>query len=282
MTIISSSPSISVYAETNRGRRRENNEDSYSVVQLRSPSLVATLVVVADGVGGLEAGELASELASLTFSSSLINWLIETKIRNVKITEVDLANFIYRSVNDANDKIRKAVNNAGTTLVASLMIPIGEQVLTYIINVGDSRAYLIDREKWEIYQLTRDHSLAWMDFEEKELKRFWNELVLINNKDMLAALARAKFNYIKMHPKAHVITNVVGYYGEVDDIEIIRINLVRDDWLLLCTDGLTDMLNDYEILNVIKGSENPVNDLIERANLAGGNDNITVALIKID
>jgi protein phosphatase len=270
-----------VYAETNRGRRRENNEDSYSVVRLKSPSLVATLVVVADGVGGLEAGELASEIASLTFSSSLINWLIETKIRNVKITEVDLANFIYRSVNDANDKIRKTVNNAGTTLVASLMIPIREQVLTYIINVGDSRAYLIDREKWEIYQLTRDHSLAWKDFEEKELERLRNELAL-NSKGGLAKLARAKFNYIKMHPKAHVITNVVGYYGEVGDIEIIRINLARDDWLLLCTDGLTDMLNDYEILNVIKGGENPVNDLIEKANLAGGNDNITVALIKIE
>ncbi|RSN73476.1 MAG: hypothetical protein DSO07_02945 [Thermoproteota archaeon] len=275
MILTSRSPSISVDAGTDRGRRREKNEDSYNVVQLKNPLMNVTLVVVADGVGGLEAGELASRIGSLTFSSDIIDSLIDARIKNLNINDIDIVNFIYQAVNDANSKIRNALSNAGTTLVAALMIPAEHQVLTYIINVGDSRAYLIDKESWEIYQLTRDHSVAWADFEEKELKKFWSKSVDGHE------LAQVKFNYIKTHPRAHMITNVVGYYGKVGGIEIIKIGLDRKDRLLLCTDGLTDMLNDYEIVNIMKESEDPVGKLIEKANERGGEDNITITIIDI-
>jgi protein phosphatase len=275
MILTSRSPSISVHAGTDKGRRREKNEDSYNIVQLKNPLMDVTLVVVADGVGGLEAGELASRIGSLTFSSDIIDSLINARIKNLNINDIDIMNFIYQAVNDANSKIGNALSNAGTTLVAALMIPTEHQVLTYIINVGDSRAYLIDKESWEIYQLTRDHSVAWADFEEKELKKFWSKSVDRHE------LARVKFNYIKTHPRAHIITNVVGYYGKVGGIEIIKIGLDRKDRLLLCTDGLTDMLDDYEIVNIMKESEDPVGNLIEKANERGGDDNITIAIIDI-
>ena len=276
MILTSRSPSISVHAGTDRGRRREKNEDSYNIIQLKNPLMDVTLVVVADGVGGLEAGELASRIGSLTFSSDIIDSLIDARIKNLNINDIDIVNFIYQAVNDANSKVGNALSNAGTTLVAALMIP-GHQVLTYIINVGDSRAYLIDKESWEIYQLTRDHSVAWTDFEEKELKKFWSKASSADRHK----LAQVKFNYIKTHPRAHIITNVVGYYGKVAGIEIIKIGLDRKDRLLLCTDGLTDMLDDYEIVNIMKESEDPVGKLIEKANERGGDDNITIAIIDI-
>jgi Serine/threonine protein phosphatase len=144
-----------------------------------------------------------------------------------------------------------------------------------VVNVGDSRAYLITKD--EICQITRDHSQAWEDLQ-RELVKFFNS----GGKPNFKELAEFKRRFIQNHPRAHVINNVVGFFGKVEPIDVFKITLHEGDTLLLCSDGLSDVLNDHDIHRIVisKGNgETAIQKLVEEAK-KNATDNITVVLIK--
>jgi len=138
--------------------------------------------------------------------------------------------------------------------------------------VGDSRLYLFG--DGEIHQITRDHSVAWSELE-KEMHR----LAVMDFKER----AEHKRKIIVEHPRAHTITNLVGYYGRVEPVDLFKLRLYEGDGLLLTTDGVTDVLNDYEIRQIIteEGDENKIVDRLVAYSMEKGSiDNITALIIK--
>lgn len=229
------------------GKVRETNEDNLYVDK------EVGLFIVADGMGGHRAGEVASEMAVRVISSVI----------KEKVSEADKKNIfsvIKKSISIANDEIyRKSrenpnLNGMGTTTVLALL----NKNKFYIGNIGDSRAYLIRNSK--ITQLTEDHSLV---------------ADLVKTGQITKEEAR-------VHPRRNVITRALGTREDIK-ADIKSINIKEGDYILLCTDGLTDMLRDEEIRDIILSPKNSIQgkcrELINKANEKGGRDNITVVLI---
>ena len=237
-----------VYCETNKGLMRENNEDSFIVEESERYNLYA----VADGMGGHKAGEVASSIA--------IEVIRDCFKINILKEDFKAPTFIIESIDAANDRIRKEALNKdeysgmGTTITMAV-IDLDVNII-YIANVGDSRAYIIRND--EIIQITEDHTYV-------------NELI----KDGEITREEAKH-----HPKRNVITRAVGS-EEYVHADIFEIELIDNDVILLCTDGLTTHLSDEKILSTIKefGCEEGVQRLIKLANDSGGTDNITVIIV---
>lgn len=237
-----------VYYETNKGLLRKHNEDSF-IVEETSPY---GLYAVADGMGGHRAGEIASLIAINTikecFGENLINENFMPPL------------FINSSIEKANAKIKKESSNnkdyegMGTTI--SIAVIDNFTKTAYIGNVGDSRVYLIRHDK--IKQITTDHTYV-------------NELV---------KSGKITLDEAKNHPKRNVITRAVGIDEKVN-IDIFEVELIDNDVLLLCSDGLTVHLSDKEILDTIKnyGSSESVQWLIKLSNDNGGTDNITLIVV---
>ncbi|MEF9952516.1 MAG: Stp1/IreP family PP2C-type Ser/Thr phosphatase [Clostridium sp.] len=228
---------------THIGMVREVNEDS--ILTLETDNY--TILIVADGMGGHSAGEIASLIAVTT-----INEYLE---KNFSIYE-DVTELLRDAILEANREIFKKASSSeslsgmGTTITALLII--GNKV--YIGHVGDSRAYLI--RNGEISQITEDHS-------------YINELL------KKGAITKEE---AKVHPMKNLITRAVGTdkYVVIDTYEEC---IYSNDVLLLCSDGLTRYVTDSEILDfVIKGSRSE--DLVDTANLRGGKDNISVIVAR--
>ncbi len=230
---------------TDVGCVRRSNEDSFGL----SPEL--NLYIVADGMGGHAAGEVASKMAVQ---------LIKEFFSSPEITEQTAEMKLARAINHANQRIHEAggkdasLSGMGTTVVTVLARP--EQVL--IGFVGDSRVYLHHQNKIE--QLTQDHSLV-------------NEYV---RKGLLTPEAAER------HPLKHVISRALGTSPAVD-VETLRRNPESGDILLLCSDGLSNKLNFEEINSILLQTkdhlEKACSALVEKAKEKGGEDNITVILI---
>jgi protein phosphatase len=239
---------MKVYYETNKGLKRENNEDNLIVEETKRFNLYA----VADGMGGHKAGEVASSIA--------IDTIRECFKQDCEKDNFLPPSFIMKSVEEANTKIRKEAlvkdecNGMGTTVTMAVIDL--EMNIAYIGNVGDSRAYVI-RNK-EITQVTDDHTYV-------------NELL----KDGKITKGEAK-----NHPKRNVITRAVGS-EETVQADIFEIEIFENDVILLCTDGLTTHLSDEKILETIMeyGSSSSVQKLIKMANDNGGTDNITIIIV---
>jgi protein phosphatase len=264
----SSTPRYELAALTDVGGR-DHNEDSFLLLKASvNNEIDAIIAVVADGVGGLSAGDVASRMGAVTFSSKLLEKLLAGTA--LRLDDKRVADALRAAVDYANEVILDNVPRSGTTLVAALVI--GD--VAYVVNVGDSRAYLITKD--QIYQITRDHSLAWEDLQ-RELVKFFNS----GGKPDLSGLAEFKRKFIQNHPRAHVINNVVGYFGKVEPIDVFKITLHQGDILLLCSDGLSDVLNDDEIHKIVIKSDGDtaVQKLVEEAK-KNATDNITVVLIK--
>jgi PPM family protein phosphatase len=221
------------------GRQRQGNEDSYFV---RAP-----LFVVADGMGGAQAGEVASEMAVESFDGGL--------------PDGAPADALVQVIEDANrrihDRSRAESHRAGmgTTVTAAY---VGEQEVT-IAHVGDSRAYVLRDGRLE--RLTRDHSLV-------------GELV-----------ARGKLTeeQAETHPQRSVITRALGPEPAVQvDVQTYQ---ARDgDRFMVCSDGLTSMVPEARVTEILEGArslEHAGRELIAAANDAGGRDNITVILFRL-
>ncbi len=236
---------IQAFSLTDAGKKRKNNQDTCAVFS-KGNSL---LMVVADGVGGNQCGEIASRLAVQTFQEEFMKGYEEAET------------FLSQAVVKANEKIRQYVSSnkecrgMATTLTATVVI----YPNLYILHVGDSRAYLL-RER-ALQRLTNDHTLV------EKMKR---EGVLTDEE-------------ARVHPKRHVIVNALGI-SEKQSFDSGRILLKPGDKILLCSDGLYDELEESAIRDLL--IENPpkeaVQELIKAANAAGGRDNISVVLASLD
>jgi len=229
---------------TDVGKVREINEDSLFVDEDTG------LFIVADGMGGHQAGEVASEMAVKAISLSIK----ENLSNNNKILSM-IKDSISRANNEIFNKSIKnpQLNGMGTTVVIGLL----NKRKFYIANVGDSRAYVIRDNP--IKQLTEDHSLV----------------------ANLVKTGQITTEEAKVHPKRNIITKALGTAEEVKP-DITSINIKKGDYILLCTDGLTDMLRDEDIKEIVlssKETDEKCKALIALANEKGGRDNITVVLI---
>lgn len=234
--------------QTNVGRKRKSNQDTVGVYENKSGIVLG---IVADGMGGHQAGDTASYLA-VTGIGEL--WQ-ETNLYK----QNDVARWVVSAIQKENEIIYAEGNNnpdkygMGTTVVVVAVL--GENIL--LGHVGDSRAYIVRNNG--IKQLTDDHSLV-------------NELVKTGEitPDMAAK-----------HPKKNVLVRSVGVPGDVEvDLSVVAIS--EDDHILLCSDGLSNMLSDTYIKNIVSqpnSLKNRVEQLINEANEAGGTDNITALLI---
>jgi len=248
---------IKAYGQSDVGRVRSSNEDAWGVF----PDL--QFFVVADGMGGHAAGEIASHLAVDTMRD-----FIQSSSQSAEVTwpadvERNLPLPVKRLVSAgklANEKIYHAsrsdpkLNGMGTTMVSVLI----DQENAYIAHVGDSRAYLIRNEK--IQRLTEDHSLV-------------NDYI---NQGLL------KIEEASQHPLKHVITRALGSTLKVE-VDVKTVPLGHGDTVLLCSDGLSNLLTDEDMrINGLDSLQNPQSTcqrLIDLANKKGGEDNVTVVLI---
>lgn len=227
---------------THVGRVREGNEDSLFPESSGSSS-GPELLMVADGMGGAVAGEIASGIAVTVASEADISDPISSEDRVLK----------------ANEAVGEAVAadsslaGMGTTLT---LVKLTVDGVLDLAHVGDTRAYLL--RDGELQQLTTDHTLV-------------NELI---------ELGRITPDEAENHPHRHLITRVLGL-GPVG-VDTMRMDLEDGDRVLLCSDGLTTMVSDFGIEQILaagEGVEATVWALIEHANVAGGVDNTTVVVI---
>jgi protein phosphatase len=239
---------VNLFSITDVGRKRELNED-YIYVSDKPVGNLPNLFIVADGMGGHNAGDYASKHA--------VEKVVEV-IENY-IDEYDAENILQRAIDEANTYINqksmhdKKLKGMGTTLVAAT---INENYVT-VANVGDSRMYILNDF---ITQITKDHSLV-------------EEMVEMGGLDREAA---------RTHPDKNIITRAVGV-KEYVLVDFFDLHITKNEKLLLCTDGLTNMLSDDQIHRiVIKSSslEEAGKKLIEAANENGGRDNIAVVLVE--
>jgi len=251
--------SLTFEARTDTGRKRDHNEDTFHV------NVDESLFIVADGMGGQAAGETASSLAVKnidefirnTREDSDITWPIEYNSRLSRN-----ANRLEAAIRLAHKKIyefsltKSYLGGMGTTTVSVLFDE--KNTMTYA-NVGDSRIYIIRND--DIDQITTDHS--WVNEQVK--------LGLLTEKQA------------KNHPYRNVVTRALGGKDEFD-VDVDELELKGNDIILMCSDGLTTMVPDSEILRIVQKSndnlDRSVKSLIRTANEAGGDDNITVILIR--
>jgi serine/threonine protein phosphatase PrpC len=237
---------------TDIGRIRDNNQDSYYYFSEED----LQVYVVADGMGGHKAGEVASYIAVDTIEKLFIqNKSLLTK------GKLDIQNFITNSVSEANKRIyEKAIseekyNGMGTTITAAYIINND----LFIGHIGDSRAYLLRDEK--MIQLTEDHSLV---------------AQLVKNGTISKKEAQN-------HPQRNMITRALGTEKNIE-LDIEYRELEKNDILLLCTDGLTNLVDEDKIKHVLilnNDIQVACHTLVEMANELGGFDNITVLAVKI-
>lgn len=236
---------VYIKCKTDIGKARELNEDY--VIMLRSNSYA--LVAVADGMGGHNAGEVASKLASLALRDFVFNnfnkYNDKTELIRDAMLEANLR--VYEKSKDANQ-----LSGMGTTLTCCLMV----FDKAYIGHVGDSRAYLINKDG--IRKLTEDHSFVQQ---------------LVKNGTITEIEA-------ENHPKKNLITRAIGLERNVI-VDVIVVDFNKDDLILLCTDGLTSYLSKEEIFEIVNDKkEDAVEMLIEIANDRGGSDNISVVIAR--
>lgn len=260
--------------------KRPNNEDAFLI--LRTGRYMQKLItnidsdliperhdenayamVVADGMGGLAAGEVASSMAITTIVNlmlSSVKWAL--KLDHPEFREEEIQEGIHRAVdylNKADFAVGrqaaedKRFERMGTTLTASYSF--GDDL--FIFHVGDSRAYLFHNGQLE--RLTHDHTLA----------------------QALADMGDISQEAADKHKFRHLLTRAVGHHGGKLDVEIHHLTLADNDSLLICSDGLSDAVSDEQISETLNGMESIQNKCESLVNLAlqqGGKDNITVAL----
>lgn len=243
---------MTVSAKTDVGLVRSTNQDSYDFGFIGNTDI--TWAVVCDGMGGMAAGNIASEEAVKVISASLKNNL------NLKASENFINNLLKSSIESANALVfdmaeqNPDLKGMGTTVVATAII----NGVAYFAHAGDSRAYRYSNGN--LFQITTDHSVV---------------QTMVDNGQITETEA-------KNHPSKNIITRALGVNSYLD-IDFEQVDLIENDLILLCSDGLTNSIDDELIEKTIKETE--VNLLAERlielANENGGKDNITVVAIKI-
>ncbi len=238
---------MKTYSITDTGVMREMNQD-YFFASDEPVGNLPNLYIVADGMGGHKAGDYASRYTTQRIVASVSRNPEEEPV-TILNEAIEVANRLL--IEEAMEDETK--RGMGTTVVAATIID-GK---LYVANVGDSRLYLVGRE---MRQITRDHSLV-------------AEMVRIG--EMRAAEAKA-------HPDKNIITRAIGASEHVE-ADFFEVDLTPEDRILLCTDGLTNMVDDSVIREIVTEDapiEERVEKLVNAANRAGGKDNITVMIIE--
>ena len=232
------------------GQRRKVNEDAAGYFESKNH---IPLMMVCDGIGGHNAGEIASAMALMSIGQA---WE-KTEFNDIE----EVYQWLIQKITEANEAIftRSAqyedLYGMGTTVVVASII--GNQLM--IANVGDSRAYVL--RNFQLKQLTEDQSLV---------------NALLKSGEITPEEA-------ENHPNKNIVTQSLGVTSSVE-IDFVRMTIKNEDTLILCSDGLSDMLSLEEIRNVMNhysDIEKQVEKAVEAANEAGGRDNITVAIAKI-
>ncbi len=243
------------------GLVRPHNEDSLFTFEANfegnDAQEVIGLFIVADGMGGHQAGEVASSLATRIVANHLIQKVYAPYL--LRDTHIDagpmpLVEALQEAVETANQAVHVQVPGSGTTLTCALLI----DTRVYLAHVGDSRAYLYYNQ--QLTQITRDHSYV----------------------DKLVELGQISAADAAVHPHRNVLYRAVGQ-GDQLEIDIHMQDLPKGSRLLLCCDGLWGMLTDAVIQAILTTAATPqdaCDQLIAAANEAGGRDNITAVIIE--
>ena len=239
---------IKSYAITDIGRKRQLNQDFIYLSETPIGNL-PNVFIVADGMGGHNAGDYASRYA------------VETVVEEIGASfEKNPVKIMGRAIDKANAMIRQkaredvSLNGMGTTMVIATCM--GRYL--EVANVGDSRLYVVHENRIE--QVTQDHSLV-------------EEMVRMGGIDRASA---------RNHPDKNIITRAIGARDYVE-ADFFNLELQTGDMILLCSDGLTNMIEDdviYRILTNGRSLKNRVEELVETANQNGGKDNISVIVIE--
>ena len=240
------------WASTDLGAVRAQNQDTYRVEKIDKNTL---LCVVCDGMGGAKAGNVASTLAAEAFAKEVKRgWssdLSGDRLEQILRGAVKLANFtVYDQAQQVED-----YSGMGTTLVAALIR--GKKAS--IVNVGDSRAYFITNDG--IRQITTDHSLV----------------------QMMIARGELTPEQAKRYPGKNLITRAIGTEEQVE-CDVFNLNVGKENCILLCTDGLSNLMDDQEILFEIAHSQDRGNcceRLLDIAKKRGAPDNVTSVLVAL-
>ena len=240
------------YAKTDIGKTREMNQDFYYVSKERNGM---RLCILADGMGGYKGGEIASSLATASARD-----YIEEKFKEIEPTTENIQNLIKEAMDYANKVVYKKsqeneeLEQMGTTLEICIMY--GNKV--YMGHIGDRRIYRI--RKNIIRRITTDHSYV-------------ETLV----KD--GTITREEAFY---HPRKNMLMKALGCADNIEP-DITAKGFLPEDIILMCSDGLTNMLQEEEIYNIINNNlEDACNKLVEKANALGGYDNISIIIVKRD
>lgn len=230
-----------VFQATHVGKVRYNNEDSLIVIEPET-------FVVADGMGGAQAGEVASQM------------LVETVKEFLSETPPPYnENLLSRAILVANEKIlrlaRQNENYHGMGTTATILSLDGKTA--YFAHVGDSRIYRLRENLFE--QMTEDHSYV---------------ETLVRRGELTPEEAR-------VHPMKNVLIQAVGVVENIF-VDTANFPVEAGDKFLLCTDGLTNMVDDDSIKKILQSASNPADALIDAALLAGGRDNISVIVVGVD
>lgn len=239
---------LKIIAKTDKGLQRSKNQDNFFIKMIDDDT---SLAIVCDGMGGANGGLTASTIAVNEISSHIIEKydtiLNENDMKNIILDAINIANKVIYDKASENEFLK----GMGTTAVCAL----SKKNKSYIASVGDSRGYKLNNNG--IIQITKDHS-------------FVQEMV-----DM----GQISKNEAKEHPKKNIITRAIGVESEIK-IDFFEENFSNDEKLVICSDGLSNMVDDSIILEIVNNDfENCCTNLIEEANNKGGLDNITVAAV---
>ena len=248
---------------TNVGQRRKQNQDSLLTMQAvqinLSDSFPLGLYVVADGMGGQAAGEVASGLVVSTLAHHAQADLFKRFV-DEDLTEAHIIDWLRTTLEAANVAVMSGralrENDMGSTLVVAVIM----DNIAFLAHVGDSRAYRVDRDG-DLERLTLDHSLV-------------EQLVLAGQ--IPAAEART-------HKRRNIVYRTMGEKDGVE-VDIRKVHLEIGDRLVLCSDGLNSMIEDSQIAAIVHEAASLMDAarrLVDAANIAGGDDNITAVVVEV-
>ena len=242
---------VKAYAKTDIGKARDINEDSFYITDNSFSDM--QLYILADGMGGCKAGDIASKLAISTAKS-----YIENNIKDTPKEKESLIQLVGSSAEYANmvvyekSKENKDFEGMGTTIEICLIY----NNRAFIAHIGDSRIYRI--RNGLIRQLTQDHSYV----------------------QTLVKQGTITKDEAEIHPKKNILTKALGCNAFVEPDMLVR-GFQKDDILVMCSDGLSNMVSQDDIFNIVtKNFEIAPKELVDLANKNGGIDNITIITIK--
>jgi len=255
---------LAVGYRTDAGRMRELNEDSLLVITLlpvfqTKASPLLGLYAVADGMGGHEGGEVASKLTLQTLGDEILA-LVSQELNGPSVAEEVVVDRLRRATTRANDAVYLARQKSGNDMGSTLTVALIRDARLFLTHVGDCRAFRWSADGLE--QLTTDHSLV----------------------AGLIAGGRAEPDEIYTHPHRSVITRNIGDQPVVE-VDTSVLDLAAGNRVLLCSDGLWEMLRNTGIEEALMQEADPqaaCELLVNRANVAGGEDNISVVMIQVE